>query len=208
MKGIDTGKDKVKKICDVLKRETLEPAKKEAEQIIQEAHDKSRQIVQSAKEEAAKLIEASKKEIEKDRNVFQSSLNQACKQSLELLKQKIEGQFFHPELGEVLQKPLKDPNVVAELIKAVVQALEKEGIDADLNAIVPRTVSAQAVNQLLLKNILDKLKAKTVELGAIQGGVFVKAEKDNISIDVTESALKELVSDYIRKDFRETLFRS
>ncbi len=208
MKGIDTGKDKVKKICDVLKRETLEPAKKEAEAIIQEAHDRSREIIQSAKQESEKMLEESRKEIEKDRNVFQSSLNQACKQSLELLKQEIESQFFHPELAEVLHKPLQDPNVVAELVQAVIQALEKEGIDSDLNAVVPSSVSAEAVNQLLLKNILDKLKENTVELGTIKGGVFVKAEEDNISIDVTESALKELVSDYIRKDFRETLFRS
>lgn len=208
MKGIDTGKDKVKKICDVLKRETLEPAKKEAEGIIQEAQIKAGQIIQAAKQEGERILEESRNGIEKDRNVFQSSLNQACKQSLEQLKQEIESQLFHPELAELLHKPLQEPHVVAELVKAVIHALEKEGIDSDLSVTVPRAVSAQSINQLLLQNILQKLKGHSVELGSIQGGIFVKAEKDHISIDVTDSALKELVSDYIRKDFRATLFRS
>ena len=45
MKGIDAGKDKVKKICDVLRKETLEPARKEAEEIIQQAEAKAAEIL-------------------------------------------------------------------------------------------------------------------------------------------------------------------
>ncbi len=208
MKGIDTGKDKVKKICDVLKRETLDPAKKEAEEIIQNAQIKAVQIIEAAKKEALKVFEESRNQIEKDRNVFQSSLNQACKQSLEKLKQEIENQLFNPELAELFDKPLQENHVIAELVKAVVHALEKEGIDSDLSVIIPRSVSAQSINNLLLQNILQKLKANSVKIGSIQGGIFVKAEKNHVSIDVTDTAVKELVSDYIRKDFRETLFRS
>lgn len=208
MKGIDTGKDKVKKICDVLKRETLEPAKKEAEEIIQAAQVKAQQIIQDAKKEVEKNRLESRQEIEKERNVFQSSLNQACKQALEVLKQNIENKLFDPELSQLLHKPLQEPQVVADLIKAVIGALEKEGINADLSALIPRSVSAQTINQLLTQNILQRLKANSVEVGPLQGGIAVKIDKDHVTIDVTEATLKELVSNYIRKDFRETLFRS
>ena len=44
MKGFETGKDKVKKICDVLKKETLEPAKEEAERIIAAAKLRGKRI--------------------------------------------------------------------------------------------------------------------------------------------------------------------
>lgn len=208
MKGIDTGKDKVKKICDVLKRETLEPAKKEAEEIVQAAQLRAQQIILDAKKEVEKTLLESRQEIEKERNVFQSSLNQACKQALEVLKQNIESKLFDPELSQLLHKPLQEPQVIADLIKAVIGAIEKEGIDANLSALIPRSVSAQTINQLLTQNILQKLKASSVEVGPLQGGIAVKIDKDNITIDVTEATLKELVSDYIRKDFRETLFRS
>ncbi len=208
MKGIDTGKDKVKKICDVLKRETLEPAKKEAEEIVGEARSKAEAIIRDAKKEAEKTLQDARKEIEKERNVFQSSLNQACKQALEVLKQDIESKLFNPELSKILHQPLGEPQVIADLIKAVVGAIEKEGTNADLSAFIPQTVSAETINRLLTKNVLEKLKAHSVQVGSLKGGIAVKMDKENITIDVSEESLKELVSDYIRKDFRETLFRS
>ncbi len=208
MKGIDTGKDKVKKICDVLKRETLEPAKKEAEEIVEAAAVKAEAIIREAKKDAEKTLQDARKEIEKERNVFQSSLNQACKQALEVLKQDIESKLFNPELSKMLHQPLVEPGVLADLIKAVVGAIEKEGTNADLSAFIPQTVTAETVNRLLTKNILEKLKGQSVQVGPLKGGIAVKMDKENITIDVSEEALKELVSNYIRKDFRETLFRS
>ena len=208
MKGIDTGKDKVKKICDVLKRETLEPAKKEAEEIVQAARVKAEEIIRDAKKDAEKTLQEARKEIEKERNVFQSSLNQACKQALEVLKQDIESKLFNPELSKILHQPLQEPQIIADLIKAVIGAIEKEGTDVDLSAFIPQAVSAETINRLLMQNILQRLKGGSVQVASLKGGIAVKMDKENITIDVTEEALKELVSTYIRKDFRETLFRS
>ncbi|MBX9922673.1 MAG: V-type ATP synthase subunit E [Rhabdochlamydiaceae bacterium] len=208
MKGIDTGKDKVKKICDVLKKETLEPAKKEAEEIVRKAEAEASQIIELARSEEAKIRLESKKEIEKERNVFQSSLHQACKQALETLKQDVEDKLFPSELSDLLQQPMKQPQVIVELISAVVKALEKDGIDADLDVMIPHSVSASEINRLLTQNILQKLKQNSVRVGPIQGGIAVKVEKSHITVDVTDAALRELVSGYIRKDFRETFFRS
>lgn len=208
MKGIDTGKDKVKKICDVLKKETLEPAKKEAEEILKKAEAEARRIVEQARLEEEKIRSESKKEIEKDRNVFQSSLHQACKQALETLKQDIEDKLFPAELSALLQQPMEQPHVIAELISAVTKALEKDGIDANLDIMIPNSVSVASINRLLTQNILQKLKANSVRVGSIQGGIAVKVEQNHITVDVTDEALKELISGYIRKDFRETFFRS
>jgi V/A-type H+-transporting ATPase subunit E len=208
LKGIDTGKDKVKKICDVLKKETLEPAQKEAEEIVKKAKEEAEQILVQARLEQEKIRSESKKEIEKERNVFQSSLHQACKQALETLKQDIEDRLFPSELSDLLKQPMEKPELIVELISAVAKAIEKEGIDADLDVIIPKSVPASAINCLLTQNILQKLKGNSVSVGSIQGGIAVKIEKDHITLDVTDEAVKELVSSYIRKDFRETFFRS
>lgn len=50
MKGTDTGSERVKKICDVLRRETLEPARQEAEEIVLEARRQATSILEEAKQ--------------------------------------------------------------------------------------------------------------------------------------------------------------
>ena len=206
LKGIDTGKEKVKQICDILRRETLEPAKKNAEQIVQAAEAEATRILHDAKIEAEKIKANAFEEMKKEKSVFQASLNQACKQSLESLKDSIENKLFDEELSSVIKNSIQEPKVIADLIQAVISALQKEGIDADLDVIIPRTIPAKAVNELLIGQMLEKLKNQSVSLGGIQGGIEVKIQKENLTIDVTDVALKEMVSKYIRKDFRSILF--
>ncbi len=208
MKTVDTGKEKIKKICTLLREETLEPAKKEAEQIIQEAKQQSELIIKSAQEEAARLKKETLAQLEKEKNVFQSSLNQASKQSLESLRESIDSKLFNSELSSLLQKPLQNPEVIASLISAVVSAIENKGIDASLEVFIPKMVSSKDVNALLLSKIRDKLKASSLSIGDIQGGIEVRIAEENMIIDVSDKALLELVSRYIRKDFQEILFRA
>ncbi len=206
MKGTETGKDKVKKICDILRRETLEPAKHEVEEMIHVAREQASEIIANARADAEKLKEEARQEIERQRNVFQSSLRQACKQALEALKQSIEEKLFNQELAGLITKHTQDPKVIAQLITAVVSAIEKEGVEASLSIYVPAAVPARSVNALLAREILEKLKEKSVLVGPLTGGIEVKLHKENITIDISDAALKELVANYIRKDFREMIF--
>ncbi|MES2122867.1 MAG: V-type ATP synthase subunit E [Chlamydiota bacterium] len=206
MKGTESGKDKVKKICDILRRETLEPAISEAEAVIQSAKEKREEIVQAARKEAEKMLLEAKEEIERQKNIFQSSLGQACTQALESLKQGIEEKLFNQELVKIIAKHTQDPNVLVQLIEAVVHAVNREGIDASLSVTIPASVPARSVNALLAKEILEKLKEKSVLVGPLAGGLEVKLHKDNITLDLSDTALKELVARYIRKDFRELIF--
>lgn len=208
MKVEDTAKDKVKKICDVLRRDTLEPAEAEAKRIVQEAKAEAEKIVQEAKELADALQKQAKEEIAREKNVFASSLNQACKQSLQSLHEEIEGKFFNEQLSSSIQEPLNDPKALAKLIEAVLTALEKEGVEADLEAFIPKAVSAKEVNDLLLKQFVERLAGKSVKVGPAKGGIEVKVSKENMKIEATDEALKELVARYIRKDFREMLFKA
>jgi V/A-type H+/Na+-transporting ATPase subunit E len=206
MKGTETGKDKVKKICDILRRETLEPALSEAEQIIRSAKEQAEEIVLSGRKAAEKMKEEAGQDIERQKNVFQSSLGQACKQALESLKQNIEEKLFNQELGRLLTKQTVDPKVLVDLITAVVRGIEKDGIDANLSVYIPASVPARSVNQLLAREILEKLKEKSVLVGPLTGGIEVKLHNENITVDISDVALKELVANYIRKDFREMIF--
>lgn len=206
MKGTESGKDKVKKICDILRRETLEPAKNEADEIVRIAKQQASEIIAAAQNEAERLNAEARQEIERQKNVFQSSLKQACKQTIESLKQSIEEKLFNQELAKLLTKHTQDPKVLSQLIAAVVKAIDEQGTEANLSIYVPAAVPARAVNSLLTHEILEKLREKSVLVGPLTGGIEVKLHKENITIDISDAALKELVANYIRKDFREMIF--
>ena len=54
MKEMEKGSDKVQKICELLKQETLEPAKQEAKELLENAKMQASRIVQEAKEKKAR----------------------------------------------------------------------------------------------------------------------------------------------------------
>ena len=207
MKGLETGKDKVKKICDVLKRETLEPAKHEADEIVASARRTADEILADAHKEAKRMVEDAFVEIEKQKSIFQASLGQACRQTLDALKEKIEQKLFNPELSKLIAKPMQDPKLMAQLINAIIHALEKEGTKSDLSVVVSSAISAKAINELLASEVIQRLKEKGVLMSSLGGGIEVKLVNNNMTIDLSDEAVKELVATYIRKDFREYLFR-
>lgn len=203
---LETGKDKIKKICDVLRKETLEPALQEAETIIQEARARADQILEDARRHASDILSKTEKEITKKQEIFQASLTHGARQTIDSLKQEIEQQLFHPALYSLIVNSTSSPEILSNLIKAIIKSIEVEGIKTDISAVIPSTVEARKVNELLGKEVLGKLREKSVLLGPMKGGVEIKLHKENISIDLTDQALIELLKRFIRKDFHQFFF--
>jgi V/A-type H+-transporting ATPase subunit E len=208
MKELETGKNKIQKICDVLRSETLEPAKQEAREIIENAHIQAAKIIEDAKKKGNGAIETAEKEIGEKMRVFQSSLQISCKQGIELLKQKIEEQLFNRELSDLVLKETKDPEVIASILSSLIKAMEAQGVEDEFVAVIPKTISARSINALLVANILQKLQGHSVTVGDFSGGVQVQLKGKQITIDMTDAALKELVALYIRRDFRDLVFNA
>jgi V/A-type H+-transporting ATPase subunit E len=204
---MESGRDKLKKICEAIRQETLDPAIIEADTIIDRAKQQADEILEKARREAEEVLMNSRNQIEQEKNIFKSSLTQACKQTLEELKEIIEKRFFRHELVSLIEKKAIDPQIIAKLINVIVQALEKEGISANLSAIIPTKVSARAVNELLLKEVVESLREKGVESGEIAAGAVIKARDQEITLDMSLEALKTLVASFLRKDFRDYLFQ-
>lgn len=206
MRSLEKGKDKIQKICDKLRRETLEPAEREALQIIEQASKKAEDIQSEAERQAEQLIKQARGQIEQERNVFHSALQQAAKQTVEGLRQEIEHKLFNEGLQTILEKQMVDPKIIAELINGIVKALEKDGLSTDFTAVIPRLVSPDDVNDLLIENVRKQLKGKPLEIGTFAGGAQVKLHGKKMTIDLTDQAIKELLANYMRKDFRKLMF--
>lgn len=206
MKTLDKEQDKVQKICDTLRKQTLEPAQADARNIIIEAKAHAEEIVREAHRQADQLLADARQAIAREKSVFESSLSQAAKQSLEALRQAIETELFNPELHNLTVRGTTDPAVIASLINSICKAIEKEGLASDLSTLIPASVSAQQINSMIAKEVLSKLKEKSVQLGDFSGGAKVCLEGKNITLDMSNEAIEDLLQRYVRKDFRKMLF--
>ncbi|HEV8051898.1 MAG TPA: V-type ATP synthase subunit E, partial [Parachlamydiaceae bacterium] len=61
---------------------------------------------------------------------------------------------------------------------------------------------------LLLSHILRKLKDQTVQVGPIAGGIQIKLIDKKMTLDMTKESVEDFLKVYLRKDFREKLFRT
>lgn len=202
----ETGKEKIQKICDVLKKETLEPAKQEAREIVENAHLQAQEIVKEATKKAEELVAGALASIEEKQKVFQSSLQLACRQGVDLLKQKIEHELFDQQLATTVAEGMKSPKVVADLIAALMRHIEEKGIEDELVAWIPKAISPRAINAELATEMLDRLKNRSVTVGDFGGGVKIQFLGRQITLDISDTAVRELIALYIRRDFRDMVF--
>ncbi|HSX26480.1 MAG TPA: hypothetical protein VLE89_05685 [Chlamydiales bacterium] len=206
MKGLETGKDKIQKICDSLRKETLEPAKQEAREIVENAHLQAAEVLKVAKEKAQNIVNTAEKEVGEKKKVFQASLNLACRQGIEQLKQKIEDELFNKELAHLASKEMADPKLIANLLNSFIHSMEEKGIEEEFVAIIPKGISPRSINDLLASRVLERLKNKTVVMGEFAGGVQIQLKGRQITIDISDIVVRELIAQYIRRDLRDLVF--
>lgn len=205
MKTLDKEQDKLKKISDALKQETLEPAKKEALALIHEAKERAEKIVASAELEAKSILAEAQKTIEQEKSVFHSSLDQAARQTIEALKQQIEHELFHNVLEKNVVQEMSQETVIAKIITATIQTIEQEGLSKDFSAIVPLAVTKEQMLHALSESVREKLK-ESILLGPIKGGVQLKLNDKRLTIDISDQTLTDFLTTYLRKDFRKWIF--
>ncbi len=208
MKQPETGKSKIQKICDILKLETIEPAQQEAKEIIENAHMMAKEIIEKAKIDAEKILIETSKEIEKKLQVCQASLNLACRQGIDLLKQNIEQTLFLPTVEDLAKNALSEKEVIAKLVGALVTAIEKEGIDSDLTLYIGKAISATQLASLLTAKILEKLSDKVPIAADFPAGMKLYLRNKKITLDFSDEAVKELLAAFVSKELREKLFHA
>lgn len=206
MKGLETGKDKVQKICDALRKETLEPAKQEAREIVENAHLQASEILSRAQKKKEEILQSAEKEIEERKRVFQASLQLACRQGIERLKEKIEEELFSKELSLLVEKEMADPKVIANLINAFTHSMEEKGIEEDFMAVIPKEIAPRVISSLIASRILERLQNEIVSIGNFAGGVQIRLKQKLITIDISDEVVRELIAQYIRRDFRDLVF--
>lgn len=208
MTELEKAHERIQVICEKIRIETLEPAKLQAQEIIEEAKKEAQNIKDAAIRDSEKIHAEVKMRLEEEKRIFTSSLEQSAKQSIELLKQKIEQSLFNPALEKWVTDELSGAKEHAKLIEVLIQAISKEGIQTDLTVQIPQAFTVDEITAHIDKNILEKLKKCEIVVSDIKGGVKVTLKGKHMTLDLSDSSLKELISSFVRKDFRKMFFVS
>jgi len=203
---LEQANDRIQAICEKIKLDTLEPAKAEAQEIIEQAKKEAERIKDHARREAEKILSELKGELEQERQIFSSSLVQAARQSVDLLKQKVETSLFNPALDHWLTEQIGSDVSCAKLIDVIVKAIEKDGIETNLQVVIPQHFSAPQICSLLSKEIGERLQKDSIKVADIDGGVLVRMMGQHVTLDLSKDVLVQIISSFVRKDFRRAFF--
>lgn len=202
--ALQSADKKVQEICDVLREETLKPAKKEAQRFLEQARWEADEIINKAKLEADRITKENQKKLEKEYQIHESSLQLAIKQAVIKLRQSIET-IFSNEWQTMIQQKFQNEDVVSKLINVLVNAIEKEGLKANLMAIVPKEVSPDAIIRALQENVRHKLSKDKIVLSDIRGGAQIKLREEKMVIDMSDQAVTELLRQYVSEQLKEKM---
>jgi V/A-type H+-transporting ATPase subunit E len=71
---------------------------------------------------------------------------------------------------------------------------------------VPKQVSAEEINKLLLDGVKKRLEIGGIAVGNFLGGAQIRLKDKKMTLDISDNALKELIANYGRRDFRKLIF--
>jgi V/A-type H+-transporting ATPase subunit E len=206
MKKLESGQDQLQRICDLLRHDTLEPALAEARRIENEAQQNAKRLIEDAHRKASEREAAAHEQIKKEREIFDQNLRQALKQAADMLKQEILHSLFNSSLAALLQRPLSEPHLMAKLVDAIVEAIQKEGIDSSLELEVGKQIPAQQLVQALQPAVKEELQKGRILTASFPSGIAIKISDKDVTLDMSESAIRDWLGRFLRKDFRDMLF--
>ena len=197
-----TSSNKVKEISEILYQKTILPAKEEAEKIIADARDAAAGIIHDAKEQAKNNLEKNRKEMNDETKVHESSIELAVKQSIATLKSEIMT-IFNKELRSGLTETLNNEEVLKELLKAIVDGINKEGIKTDLKLYVSKEVNFETLSKSVISAVQGKLEKGEVTLPS---GIAVHIEDKKFTLRVAPDTLMKIVADNLSEALKEKVF--
>lgn len=207
MKHIENANDKIQLICEQIKNDALEPAKQEAKLIVENAKKEAEliksQLLKEIEEEKAKALSL----IEQEKLISQTALQLAGRQSIDKLKSEIIN-IFNDSLSDSIEDAASKTDVVLNLINSVCESLVKEGIYSPIQLTIGKKVALNELADKLSKDIKEKLAGGPLSLGAFASGAELKLQGKNLTIDISDKAVKELFSTFLKRpDFRALIFK-
>jgi len=218
----DTGATGVDALIETLRSEGVAAGREEADRLIAEARAEKQRILDEADAEAKRRKEAAQQEVADMKRAAHDALEQAARDSVLELRQRMMTQFSE-DVRRLVSQEVREAEIVRQMILCVArragEALDSLGAEsitielprnapglADLRR-DPRALSQDELMRLVLGVTGDRLRAGlTLRVAADDRHGIRVLERDNaIELDLTEAALAEVMLDHLHPRFRALL---
>lgn len=200
------GSERVQQICDQIRKETLEPALQEAQEVISKAKAEEKSILKKATADATAMINEAKSQIKRETEVFETSCQQAFNQVIEHLKEEISSNLLNQAFHSLIASEINKPEQAASLITALASSISKHGQDKNFTAFLSEQIDANKLTNALGQECKDRLSIDPNKT-QLPNGISLKIDNDNFRVDITSESVLELVSPYISQRFKTIIFK-
>lgn len=201
-----TSSKAVERICKVLKSETIDPAKKEANEILNQAKMRAEEIIETAEKQAKEIINDSEQKVIDQRKIFVDEIKHIAKETIRKLHDEVL-QLFSKDFKQRIADSANNPNYIAKAIESILDALKKEGINANMEAYVSKHVAVESVAKELAVDVVKQLDdGKLLKVGDHAGGCSILIKDEQLSISLTEVQLNDILKDQVQHELETLLF--
>jgi V/A-type H+-transporting ATPase subunit E len=206
MSILSSSQDKLQHLCELLKGQALEPAHEQAQKIVEDAKAEASKMIEEAMRQSKLLLDAAKAESNREKEVTCAALKQAGQQAIGRLRQEIETELVNKELTSLVRQTVSSPVVVVDLLKKYLEMLHEKGWDKDFSVEISKLPEAKELAGLIAAECSHQLKEGRVLSVLPEGGIRLKLHDRKMTLDASESAVCELLGQFLRKDLRTRLF--
>lgn len=192
---------KLESLIEKIKKEGIEEARQTSEQIVAQAQQQAAATVAQAKEEAARIIAQGKAEAERFRRNAELALQQAARDTLLSLKERISELFdrvFKQEVAQTLS-----PEFLSQLIQNLVSQWARDGAAE----VVVSAEDKEKLQALLFSGLRQQLRDGLVlRVGdSVRKGFRIGLRGEDVYYDFTEESIAEVLKSFLNPTLQALL---
>ena len=209
-------------LVEKLRREGVDAANQESEQILNHAKQQAQTIIAEAKELAQRELQASQQQLSLERKAAEDALKIAYRDLVLELKSHLLNRFSD-DVERLVTTSVQDPDVVKKLVLAAAGRMVEESEitpESELEIVLPPeilpldeiTKDPQNAAKGPIADFVFSVQGQLLRDGIsfsvgdeAQSGITIKLVDEKIEVDLTDQAISQLLLSYLNPRFRAVL---
>ncbi|MCF7869580.1 MAG: hypothetical protein K9L69_03920 [Candidatus Omnitrophica bacterium] len=186
---------KLESLIEKIKKEGVDQAQQQSDQIIKDAHAKGKEIIQKAKDQAQKIKKEAEKEAQKFQENAKISLKQAARNVILSIREKLISIF-----DSILKRELKEslsPEAIVKMLESIIDKWSKEK-DKEFEVLVNKKDKKELEELVLAKfaqGAHDKIEIKSSS--QIEKGFQIGIKGEDTHYDFSDEGITESLSVFL-----------
>lgn len=192
---------KLENLIEKIRKEGIEEAQQNADQIIKEAKQKAASLVDQAKKESEKIVADGKTQVDQYKATAEIDLKQSARNFELLLKEKINSLF-----DNVFKRQVAD-ELKPDFLKAMILKIVEHWAKESKAEIVLNEKDKNQLEKVLFSGVKDDLK-KTINIRVssdIANGFRIGLKGDQVYYDFSDESIAEVLKSLINPKLKEIL---